>query len=225
MIGLAKFGANTHGRDFFCGDVHGRFDLLSRELLRVGFEYSRDRLFCVGDLVDRGEFSVMSAQWLREPWFYAVRGNHEQAVIDAIAVGVDREWHEKNGGEWFYRLGNRARRLFAEIFAALPIAIEIETPRGLIGIVHCEVFGDWGYFCKKLSGDTGPIYMHSIWGRKRIRENIKTPVTGLAALVVGHAIVPEPMALGNSVYIDTGAYKTGRVTVMEVGGILDLLEK
>src|SRR3546814_1363745 len=71
--------ANTAGRDFIVGDLHGCLDLLQVELARIAFDPTRDRLFSVGDLTDRGPDSMGCLRLLREPWFYAVHGNHERS--------------------------------------------------------------------------------------------------------------------------------------------------
>jgi serine/threonine protein phosphatase 1 len=54
---IKKFELNEKGRDFVVGDIHGCFDLLSNNLKEIGFDESVDRLFSVGDLVDRGKQS------------------------------------------------------------------------------------------------------------------------------------------------------------------------
>ena len=50
----ARVGPNRTGRDFVVGDVHGCFRTLEQALGQVGFDRERDRLFSVGDLVNRG---------------------------------------------------------------------------------------------------------------------------------------------------------------------------
>jgi len=65
-------GANVQGRDLAVGDIHGHFDRLQQSLDAVGFNKEKDRLFSVGDLVDRGPFSRAALHWLEQPWFYAV---------------------------------------------------------------------------------------------------------------------------------------------------------
>ena len=45
---------NIKGRDFVVGDIHGHYDLLKTELKTVGFDKQKDRLFSVGDIIDRG---------------------------------------------------------------------------------------------------------------------------------------------------------------------------
>ena len=50
-------GMNENGRDLVVGDVHGCFRTLDHALSEFGFDPSRDRLFGVGDLVNRGPHS------------------------------------------------------------------------------------------------------------------------------------------------------------------------
>jgi hypothetical protein len=55
--------ANQVGRDFVVGDIHGCFSKLSAELERLRFDRDVDRLFSVGDLVDRGPESAAVVDW------------------------------------------------------------------------------------------------------------------------------------------------------------------
>lgn len=45
---------NHAGRDFVVVDLHGCLDQLEALLKAIGFDPARDRLFSVGNLVDRG---------------------------------------------------------------------------------------------------------------------------------------------------------------------------
>jgi serine/threonine protein phosphatase 1 len=103
--------ANSNGRDFVVGDLHGCFDLLDRLLDHARFDPACDRLFSVGDLVDRGPDSLRSLEFLDAPWFYAVKGNHEDLLLEFfepyLASGQMDYWDEivtsdlwLNGGEW-----------------------------------------------------------------------------------------------------------------------------
>ena len=51
---VARFEENATGRDFVVGDLHGMFSHLEALLNEVAFDESADRLFSVGDLIDRG---------------------------------------------------------------------------------------------------------------------------------------------------------------------------
>ena len=92
---------NQHGRDFVCGDLHGSFSCLERALHELKFDTTCDRLISVGDLVDRGPNSEACLRLLQQPWFHAVKGNHEQLMCDALN---NREFWPgvwaRNGGDW-----------------------------------------------------------------------------------------------------------------------------
>lgn len=64
---VARFDRNPLGRDLIVGDVHGCFTKLKASLDAVGFNLERDRLFSVGDLVDRGPESDRALEWLAQP--------------------------------------------------------------------------------------------------------------------------------------------------------------
>ena len=54
---IRKLPTNALGKDYVVGDLHGCFDLLQRLLHEVEFNKVTDRLFSVGDLIDRGQDS------------------------------------------------------------------------------------------------------------------------------------------------------------------------
>jgi serine/threonine protein phosphatase 1 len=90
---------NRTGRDFILGDLHGAFPFLQALLSHAHFDEHHDRLIATGDLFDRGPAALDCLTLPDKPWFYAVRGNHEDALLawyfapDAGAknrVGKDR---------------------------------------------------------------------------------------------------------------------------------------
>ena len=223
MSFFQRFGRNTAGRDYVVGDVHGCFDMLRAALRKVSFNEATDRLFSVGDLVDRGPSSHEAVEWLDKPWFHAVRGNHEQMVVDADTVGIDPNLHVINGGLWYYGLSEQERKHTARRFAELPYAIEVETADGTFGLVHAEVPGDdWHQFQQTLqSADDGlPInFDHverfALWGRDLIRG--RSDFDGVAHIdrvYVGHTPVADWKVLRNVHYIDTGAVFGKRLTLV-----------
>jgi serine/threonine protein phosphatase 1 len=222
MNAFLRLERNEAGRDFVVGDVHGCFHLLRKAMRVAGFMEGRDRLLSVGDLVDRGPYSKEALEWLAKPWFYAVRGNHEQMVIDAETVGVDPGLHVANGALWFYQLTDDERDQFARAFAALPYAIEVPTPDGVIGLVHAEVPGDdWTAFRDSLiAADTerpanfDHIERFALWGRDVIRRRSAFDgVAGIDRVYVGHTPLPDWTIVGNVHYIDTGAVFGKRLTL------------
>lgn len=209
---IRHFARNTAGRDFIVGDIHGCFSRLQAHLDSIGFDPARDRLFSVGDLVDRGPESEEAVDWLAKPWFHAVRGNHEQMAIDAAQGMYDPRIYAANGGQWFMDLPTADQQYFADAFAKLPIAIELETAAGPVGIVHANCpSDDWAKLARALSGDDVPgVEMACMWDRSRIHDGRHETVAGVRAVVVGHTPLQRPETLGNVYFIDTGAVFAGR---------------
>ncbi|MBU2766125.1 hypothetical protein HAP94_07940 [Acidithiobacillus ferrivorans] len=72
---------NPIGRDFVIGDLHGCRAMLDTLLDHACFDPAMDRLFSVGDLVDRGPDSVGYLELLLESWFFSVLGNHDAMLL------------------------------------------------------------------------------------------------------------------------------------------------
>lgn len=77
IVFFKSYPPNAYGHDFVVGDIHGHRQRLLDELARQGFDKEKDRLFCTGDLIDRGPDSFGTLALFFEPWFHCVRGNHE----------------------------------------------------------------------------------------------------------------------------------------------------
>ena len=214
---LKRFEINTSGRDLVVGDIHGYFTKLQLALDAVGFDPSRgDRLFSVGDLVDRGPDSADVLDWLAQPWFHAVQGNHDDMAIrwGRPDCRMDAELYAQNGGAW--NIANTApeRLAYSDALDALPLVIEIETAAGLVGIVHADcTFNSWDDFKSILANKTltnaqrKAVRQSVLWSRERIESGDQSGVDGVRAVVVGHTpLIRAPYTLGNTIYIDSGAW-------------------
>ena len=216
---IQRFEKNMKGRDFVVGDIHGMFGLLKVKLLELGFNEETDRLFSVGDLIDRGPDSEEAGDWLATPWFHAVRGNHEQMAIDVVAGHWDSGNYLRNGGKWFFMLSEEEQKRYAAAFREMPYLIEIETDNGRVGIVHAEIDGDsWDDFSSAMSANLGELQETALWARSRIRHKEVHPIKDLSMLYVGHTPVDTPTRLGNVMYIDTGAVFGRVLTVVQIQG-------
>ena len=79
---------------FIVGDIHGCFDELVRILEQVGyFERSDLMVILVGDLVSKGPKSLEVIQFSREHELLAVRGNHDDSLLNSV-----RKWKERGEG-------------------------------------------------------------------------------------------------------------------------------
>lgn len=210
MKTIKKFPKNTVGRDFAVGDIHGHFTRLQAALDAIGFDPAVDRLFSVGDLVDRGPECEDVEAWLAESWFHPVRGNHDDYVCryDTCDIG---NWMY-NGGSWFVGLPEVQQQCLAIAFREIPIGIEVETEHGLIGLLHADcVFDSWAALKHELEHPDNNARLKLVkntcmWSRSRIEQGDARPVQGLRALVVGHTPLRAPVVLGNVHHIDTGGW-------------------
>ena len=209
MTEYQRIEANAHGRDFVVGDVHGLFDRVEQALASVGFDRQQDRLFCVGDLIDRGPQSGEVVRFLEQPFVNAVRGNHEDELVQLHAgctAPNSDTW--LSGAEWWRDLSKADRRTVVMRLERLPLVIEVPTPRGNVAFLHGEVpLGmSWSEFCSMLRSDPESVRGTVLWGRDRIRREDDSGVPGIGRVFVGHT--PQWGGLrryGNVYAIDTGA--------------------
>ncbi len=215
---LVRHSLNKTGRDIAVGDIHGCFSALQVALQNIDFDPACDRLFSVGDMVDRGPESHLVLEWLDKPWFHAICGNHEQMVYCSASgnpmPGVD---HIRHGGEWLLGLSETQRMEMAERLATLPIALEVETHEGPVGLVHADYpFEDWN--------DLSSFHLTSsaidccLWSRERHARQYAQPVANVRALIHGHVTLDRVTRLGNVIYIDTGGWRRapGHFTLLDL---------
>lgn len=213
MAMIQSVSRNAHGRDFIVGDIHGAFDLVAYAMDLVSFNPQRDRLFSVGDLVDRGENSALALDFLRQPYFHAVRGNHEQHLLDLYAFGEpdDSTLQAKAnqfGMEWWLRLSAEERANFLNALSELPVVIELQTARGMVGILHADVPRemDWETFCQRVDAGDKNVIETALEGRDRILDERHEGVAGVDRVFVGHTIQWDGVQRFGNVYaVDTGA--------------------
>lgn len=223
---IQRYPANTVGRDFVVGDIHGMYNTLLRALTVLNFDGDVDRLFSVGDLVDRGPDSKKCAELIYEHWFYAVRGNHEQMMIEALVDGNDHmalSWR-MNGGAWgFFGTPDEQAELkiLAEDLNRLPIVMVVGEGDERFNIVHAEMLhreyddagsyrnipitdqmiDDWCFS----EGEENNL----LWGRQLISGD---PIAlrshhafNMSPTYVGHTPIRDPLVVQQHIYLDGGA--------------------
>jgi len=242
---------NTKGRDFFVGDIHGHFDRLAEALQKELFNPSCDRLISVGDLVDRGETSDLALSWLKMPYFYAIRGNHEDLFLcwrdKKINKAPDLEEFEqdvyfKNGGRWVLSADEKTLNELEERFQELPYLLAVPTQSGeIIGVVHAELPDGASWPALMVENWDGALKEKTLWGRERMLGHLRLKkgddpstlflpldnhrIMGFDAVVCGHIVVKEPTRLGNIVYLDTGGWRQkGFFSVLESKHVLAMVK-
>lgn len=221
---VLRLPKNQHGRDFILGDIHGAFDTVLAGMKAVNFDKKVDRLLSVGDLIDRGAGSHRCIGFLRQPYVEAVPGNHERMLIDAWRKGqLDRDVIDAlanmnyNGMRWLKDVSLEKIEEMVVAFEALPIVIEVETDRGLVGLLHADVPQgmDWQTFTAQV--EAGDLYATRMAlgmdlsdafheSRQRVETGRTDGVEGVGRVFVGHTPQFGGMRrLANVFVIDSGA--------------------
>ena len=221
---VLRLPRNTRGRDLIITDPHGAYDLVWDAMKAANFDPACDRLLVGGDLIDRGEGSARAGKFLRQPYVHSVAGNHDRMLVDAWRQGaLNRDIVDAlarmnyNGMRWMKDASIEELELLAAAFDDLPYVIEVETSRGLVGIVHADVPPgmDWQTFTAKIeAGDEYATRMalgmdlsdtfHE--SRQRVQTRRTDGVPGVGRVFVGHTVLFEGMQkLGNLYAIDSGS--------------------
>lgn len=215
---------NTIGNDYIIGDLHGHFDELEQLLELINFDKSKDRLFSVGDLIDRGPKSLECAELIYEPWFFMSMGNHELMMVQSI-IHNDSMYQDcwmQNGGEWATKQPSSLLFDIAFLFAHQPLVISVGSDDNRFNICHAELthynhyheiilvdnsfIDEWKF--NKIDED------NILWGRDIIntyhsltKSNTQFHSKDLSLTYVGHSFSPNliPTQIQQHMYIDTGA--------------------
>lgn len=169
---LKTFEPNQHGRDFVIGDLHGCYGVLQNLLKSINFDETVDRMFSVGDLVDRGPHSKKCLGLLEKNWFHAVLANHEQLMHDCFHNRPMGQYWYQNGGTWGAEAVNDFRAMkrtgnpraptdenqeiidMLALIEDLPYMMTINTKSGKkFHILHAELPQDEGKITDEMLAD------------------------------------------------------------------------
>ncbi|MBO6900200.1 MAG: serine/threonine protein phosphatase [Rhizobiaceae bacterium] len=220
-------------RIFAVGDIHGRLDLLEAMADRIAVDMADSppddwRIVFLGDYGDRGPdtrgvIELLATRCAVEPRLIALRGNHDQGLVDFISGGENARLFVNHGG--------------AETAASYDVAAAFDTQAGqaatrdalaaavpprhlsfLSGLPYSAHFGDF-YFCH--AGIRPGIALEDqqpddlIWIREPFLSN---PALHPKVIVHGHTPVAEPEIMPNRVGVDTGAYRSGVLSALVIEG-------
>lgn len=228
---VLRLPLNQNGRDFVVGDIHGHFELFEQLLERVNFDDSCDRILSVGDAIDRGPESDRNMEYYEKHWFYSVLGNHEAMLIGSMkrVYGLYELWMH-NGGEWSEMVSEPELLEMAKFYETLPQVIDVETNHGHVGVVHADVPPNlpWMEFLKLLEANKLPerdmkilLWSRETYKKLRMLQEYpgamqETQIADVHRVFVGHSIVKTPACYGNVMFIDTGAYTTGKLSAVDI---------
>lgn len=207
---------------YVVGDIHGCYSRLIQHLKELNFDFDKDILLSVGDLVDRGPENEKCITLIREKWFHAVRGNHEDYCLNG-ATDYKIEVHHKgvnNGGSWLYKYPEDARVNLIKDFESLPYMMEVNYCGKKFGLVHADLpIQDWDVLKLMLENNDEwqerPITAHLTWGRNLVYDQ-HAEIANIDYVFLGHTILAAPKAVGNAIFIDTGAVHGRPFTILNL---------
>jgi serine/threonine protein phosphatase 1 len=215
------------------GDIHGRADLLDELVLQICTQGSVQgmRVVLVGDLIDRGPDSAgvlaRVRDWCAKPAPFAevicLMGNHEAMMLDFLAEPT------LHGPRWLAHGGDTTLQSFGlspyqrseqgtpdARLIGLRDALREMLPSGLEA---------WLQDLPQLWQEQALVISHAganparaisqqtvkslLWGHPSFHSHQRQDGIWIAH---GHVITPEPTAQAGRIAIDTGAWRTGRLT-------------
>ncbi len=216
---------------FAVGDIHGCAGQLNRLFDRLD-EAALGQETCVflGDYIDRGSQSreVLSQLYeisqLMSEKVVCLMGNHERMMLDFIddPAGAGLLWLQNGGVETLASFGIAVRGGTMDTEASVQLADQLEAklPAGL---------QDW-LRALPMQWSTGNIYcVHAAMSPKRAPDDqrgqvmlwghpdfLKARRKDGNIVVHGHTIVKNAGLDGGRIAVDTGAYRTGRLSAVHI---------
>jgi serine/threonine protein phosphatase 1 len=128
----------THRR-IIIGDIHGHYDALI-SLLEAIAPTSDDRLYFLGDLIDRGPQSAKVVDFVFKNNYKCLLGNHEQMLLDALGNGqivnnLLQAWLYSGGYATLVSYNNNIPQDHLDWMKTLPTYLDL----GDIWLVHAGV--------------------------------------------------------------------------------------
>jgi serine/threonine protein phosphatase 1 len=109
-------------------------------LEQAGSDPTLDRLFLLGDEIDRGRRTHDLLRWALEAEnVYSIMGNHEPPFRGGSFSPQFQDRHVVIGGEWSKALDKvEYHELAAACASHFPLTMTLECKEGILGLVHAK---------------------------------------------------------------------------------------
>ena len=219
-------------RVYAVGDVHGRLDLFEAMIAAIeaddaGCRPARTTVILLGDLIDRGPDSagVIAAarRWSRRRAVRILLGNHEEMLLRALdSDEVMRHFLRFGGREtvlsYLAEPDHYHRAELAEARALMEGSIPEDDLDFIRSFEDSIAVGDYLFVHAGIDPET-PLDAQRTGDLRWIREPFLSHPASFGAVVVhGHTITDKPQIRHNRIGLDTGAYRSGRLTVLGLQG-------
>ena len=202
-------------RTIVIGDVHGYLHELKALLHRFGHTKG-DRVYFVGDLIDRGSDVLDTLEFVRSIGGQSVLGNHEEAFVEWVDGGFQRvksgyEESETSTIRELRRQGNGWRKAacgVADEIRTWPLWIKLDDSY----IVHAGVNLEDGPIERQVPGallHTRRTYSHDQHGGPLAKPTKWWDLYSGPRLYVGHVPTYQPRRRGEVIALDGGIIQGG----------------
>ncbi len=222
-------------RRFVVGDIHGWPEPLEKLLKKVKFDFEKDLLIQLGDIVDRGPNSYGVVEvLLKVKNLVLIQGNHDIWFKEYLITRYV-------GSDWFQQGGNKTLNSYKwRNFEKIDEHMDFYNRQVPYHILDNKIFTHGGFNPKTNVNGQDP--WNFAWDRDMIMEVMNTQkgvesVDGFDEIFVGHTptiywskqeetrgglILPHsfpittPINVGNVWNVDTGCGKKGPLTIMNI---------
>jgi len=218
-------------KTFVIGDIHGRYKALKEVLKSSKFDYNKDKLIILGDIVDGGinTYKVVE-ELLKIKFTIFVLGNHDCWVMKYISSGwADSIWISQGGA-------NTLRSYGADVLEARTITDDpvIITSNLNIPATHQDFFNRAKYYHLEnemlfVHGGIDPkkpIELQTkytlVWDRDLIDDAQEKPIPGYNKIFIGHTSTQKfngvmfPIKYNNLIMMDCGGGWNGKLAIMDI---------
>jgi len=213
------------------GDIHGRYEALKEVLTKSKFDYKKDKLIVIGDVVDGGEdtYEVVE-ELLKIQNLVFIEGNHDLWFRSHLNSGWAEEiWLQQGGANTLRSYGasvKEGKRYDNESWVS---TVDMNVP-----VTHQDFFNH----AKDYHIEDNMLFVHGgfdiqkgventdkhtlIWDRELIKiaqSGIQIPLYD--KVFVGHTTTEtygglQPIRFSNLLMIDTGAGWAGKLCIMDI---------
>ena len=203
------YDLNPYGNTYVVGDIHGCYDELMIALKSIGFDFKRDILFSLGDIVDRGTDDYLTMSLLQQPWFRMILGNHEALHLENYLT------HPSNGTYWaipYEQTNDSNYQQFLTACHTLPNAIVLDDRYVLIHAalpLICysslaevvdvkQTLLEYEFWTSLYRPDP------TLWDIHYLNHPSTATLPGIERVFHGHFIQPTVVIKDKTTYLDTG---------------------
>jgi len=213
-------------RSFAIGDIHGKHIALKQCLERAGFNNNVDRLICLGDVADKGNYVPECFNTLLEiKNIVYLKGNHDTWLLEWFKSGSEPE-------EWLAKGGDKSKKSYQTKNIDYYKHLEILINSQLYFLdEQNRLYAHAGIEPEKCLSDNSEYDL--MWSKQMWKQLIKEEITityreydGAELfynnVFIGHGKTTkkypdmQPVNINNVWNLDQGAGKNGRLTIMNV---------